>query len=220
LGLGDDCEVVVGAAVYAATVSGDGSPVKVRLVRLLEGPEAGARYRTRVGLVQALTRPTLVDLIVEKGTEAGASSFMLFPSAGSPPGGSRRDAAAPGADRLSRWRRIALEAAKQSKQTAVPSVEPAGSLEDALNRLGGRETTSLVLQPSASLGLFERLSTQQVKSGPVALWVGPESGWTEAETRLLAASGAEAVRLGQSVLRSETAGPVAVAIARLALGDW
>jgi len=54
----------------------------------------------------------------------------------------------------------------------------------------------------------------------VALWIGPESGWTEEELEVLKVAGAEPARLGRGVLRTETAGAVAVAVARLALGDW
>ena len=54
----------------------------------------------------------------------------------------------------------------------------------------------------------------------LALWVGPEGGWTESESEQFRAAEITGVRLGRSVLRTETAGPVAVAVARLALGDW
>jgi RsmE family RNA methyltransferase len=54
----------------------------------------------------------------------------------------------------------------------------------------------------------------------LALWIGPEGGWEAAELESLTQAGAREARMGQSVLRTETAGPVAVAIARLALGDW
>jgi 16S rRNA (uracil1498-N3)-methyltransferase len=54
----------------------------------------------------------------------------------------------------------------------------------------------------------------------VALWVGPESGWSKGELERFAAAGIGAVRLGQGVLRAETAGPVAVAATRLVIGDW
>jgi 16S rRNA U1498 N3-methylase RsmE len=53
LGEGDYCEVVVGAAVYAAMVVRADDPVRVRFVKRLEGTEAGARYSREVGLVQA-----------------------------------------------------------------------------------------------------------------------------------------------------------------------
>jgi len=132
---------------------------------------------------------------------------------------------------LARRRRIVREAAKQSKQLAVPSVEVLDSIDDALSRLGA-ETISLALEPGAPDGLHEAVAAARKREdlsggareagrlARLALWVGPESGWTGEELERLSAAGAQRVRLGQSVLRAETAGPVAVAVARLALGDW
>jgi len=212
---GDTCEVVLGAAVYAATVWEAGDPIKVRLTARLDEEEAGARYRCRVGLVQALARPSLVDLVIEKGTEVGSGFFILVGADRSP-----RHSGRSAGERVGRWCRIALEAAKQSKQVEVPSVEAAESIDAALSLLEHRGALSLVLQPAAETGLYERLEPLRVACPAVALWVGPEGGWSAAESALFETRGVEPVRLGRSVLRTETAGPVAVAAARLALRDW
>ena len=220
---GDVCEVVVGAAVYAASVTGATVPVRVVLTARLEGAAAGAVYHSQVGLVQALTRPALLDEVLEKGTEVGASFFVLVPAEGStqlPP--SAR------AGRLERWRRIVLEAAKQSKHLTVPAVELADSLGGALDAMQVRGALSLLLEPFARVSLAEKLARPRAEHAgggpfgvaPVALWVGPEGGWSEAELERCAIAGVEAVRLGQGVLRAETAGPVAVALTRLVTGDW
>ncbi len=270
LAVGDGCEVVVGAAVYAALVVAAVHPVRVKLTARLEGAAAGARYRIQVGLVQALARPAALDYVVEKGTEVGAGFFLLVPASGSPKGS---DPSLGG--RLARWRRIAEEAAKQSKHVVVPEVEVAGSVVEALTRLGGASggashgapssapvaglsdvgaadrtpsaespgaALSLVLDPAAAEGLAETLArrrsevsrasesvtsqapesvaSQPVGAERVALWVGPEGGWSVAERAQFTAAGIAGVRLGRGVLRTETAGPVGVAVARLALGDW
>lgn len=217
---GDACEVVVGAAVYAASVSGAKTPVRVTIDAQLQGQAAGAVYRSQVGLAQALTRPALLDEVLEKGTEVGTSFFVLVPAAESTrlPESAREG-------RLERWRRIVVEAAKQSKQLAVPTVELAASVRTASEELAARGAHSLVLEPSAQVSLREKLEqmrTAQIPSeaAPIALWIGPESGWSEAELGEFAASGMEAVKLGQGVLRAEAAGPVAVAVTRLLIGDW
>lgn len=240
---GDACEVVVGAAVHAATVlpwaaGGGGKAVQVRLGERLEGPEAGAQYAREVAVVQALARPVAVDWSVEKSTEAGASLIVLVPAAGSArPGGGESKGKA------DRWARIAREAAKQSKQPAVPAVELVRSPAAALSLVAERGLRSVVLDPEADVTLYE-LAAQMAAAAPrpgrgpaaesggvtsgaegatwegIALWIGPESGWTEEELGALIAAGAAPARLGRGVLRTETAGPVAVAVARLALGDW
>jgi 16S rRNA (uracil1498-N3)-methyltransferase len=215
LGEGDECEVVVGAAVYAATITVLETPMRVRLTTRLEGAAAGAVYELQVGLVQALGRPAAVEHTLEKGTEVGASFFLLVQAAGSP----RRGEASHDA-RLARWRRIVREAAKQSKQVMVPPVGVMDSVDAALRHLGPGGALSIVLDPGAPTGLREMLERPGPRSARVALWVGPEGGWAKAESDQFSAAGVDTARLGRSVLRTETAGPVAVAVARLALGDW
>jgi 16S rRNA (uracil1498-N3)-methyltransferase len=235
LELGDACEVVVAdatgaapgvatdgavpqAAVYAATVSAVGDPVKVRVHERLRDDLAGATYRVQVGLVQALARPAVMDYIFEKGTEVGASFFVLVSAEGSP-----KWAAASAADRLDRWNRIVREGAKQSKQVSVPAVVFAGAVGRGLDHVAAAGALSLVLQPGASSSLESVLGDPAVRqsvTGPVALWIGPEGGWTDGEAAQFELAGTSPVRLGKSVLRTETAGPVALAVTRLLLGDW
>jgi 16S rRNA (uracil1498-N3)-methyltransferase len=217
---GDACEVVVGDAVYAASVSGAKAPVRVTVESRLQGQAAGAVYHSQVGLVQALTRPALLDEILQKGTEVGASFFVLVPAAAS-----TRLPEPARTGRLERWRRIVIEAAKQSKHLAVPEVALAASVKAALEDLIARGVHSLLLEPSAEVSLRERLEQMEATPSatgraPVALWIGPESGWSEDELRQFAAAGVEPAKLGQGVLRVETAGPVAVAATRLLMGDW
>lgn len=226
---GDDCEVVVGASVYAATIvgrgAGPGEGVTVRLGGLLTGSAAGATYRYQVGLVQAVARPSALDWSIEKSTEAGASFILLLQSGGSPQW-SGKDSRA----RLARWSRIAREAAKQSKQPAVPLIDFVPTPAAALERLGSWDVVSLLLDPEAEATVCDHLGAPATTASALdwhpsglrgaALWVGPESGWTDEERDYLLERGLVAVRLGGGVLRTETAGPVATAVTRLALGDW
>jgi 16S rRNA (uracil1498-N3)-methyltransferase len=214
---GDPCEVVVTGAAYAATVVSTTMPVTARLGARLEGPQAGGTYRMSVGLVQSLERLSLLDWVIEKGTEVGASFFLLIPHG-------EGDAERRSLARRSRWERIAREAAKQSKQVAVPPVGLYPTTGAALDWLREQQALSIVLDPRASQSLEEVLRpVAPLADGParpVALWVGPEGGWSPKERDLFAERGIESARLGRGVLRAETAGPVAVAVTRLLLGDW
>lgn len=215
---GDECEIVLGAAVYAATVSTVGDGVHVRADTRLAEDASGGAYRVRVGLVQALARPAVMDYVFEKGTEIGAGFFVLVAAAGSP-----KWAAATANDRLQRWGRIVREAAKQSKQLVVPPVIFAGPAGDALDHPEVAEARSVVLEPGAPSSLAALLGHPRGDEGQesaIALWVGPEGGWTMDEHRLFKGRGLSTARLGRGVLRTETAGPVAVAVTRLLLGDW
>jgi 16S rRNA (uracil1498-N3)-methyltransferase len=232
LRVGDRCEVVaLSGRAYEAVVAAIADSVRVTVGGELDMAEAGASYRIEVGIVQALARPSAVDLTVEKGTEVGASFFLLVQAHGSP-----RAEGKDLAGKLTRWRRIALEAAKQSKQTAVPRIEQVASVWEGLKQASEDGWASVVLEPGASAtlaeivptliggeepaGSGERLVEPRAESAKIALWIGPEGGWTPEELEAFATAGARAARLGRSVLRTETAGPVAVAVTRLALEDW
>lgn len=226
---GDVCEVVAGSEVYSASVIHSGHPVRVQLLARLEGQEAGAVYQVRVGLVQAITRPALVDQVLEKGTEVGASFFLLLPH-----GSASQTLAESSARRMERWRRIVLEAAKQSKQVWIPELTAVESVEEALQQTRALGAASLVLDPGAAVSLESRLERPLAgvaareaadgsagsPQGGLAVWVGPESGWSAAELEWFEGEGLEPVRMGRSILRTETAGPVAIALSRLVLGDW
>jgi len=215
--------VLVGArAVAEAAFEEVGERVTARLTSWVA--EASAP-RVELLLVQGLPQPRKVDEIVEKGTEVGIDSFLIVPAVGSPRVPAERVAA-----RLARWRTVAREAAKQSRQLAIPEVRTAGSLQEALALVGSEGWRSLLLTPGAGeylgsvLAGDTRTGTHGIPpAGPPvrwALWVGPEGGWSSAEVEVLTSAGCLPATLGSRVLRTETAGTVAGALARYALSDW
>lgn len=229
---GDPCEIVFPGGppqLYAARFAELGEKVRVRLEEALETPPE----RLRVLLVQALPALPSVDAIVEKGTETGVAEFLVFSAAGSP--GIPPDRLSV---RLDRWRRLAREAAKQSKQPAVPDVAAVASLEEALALVTSQGWLSLVFDPGgevpaqtalpAAVGTGSPADGEEMASGRsgtpgeparVALWIGPEGGWTAAERERLTDAGLVSVRLGHRILRAETAGPVVAALAHFLAGD-
>jgi 16S rRNA (uracil1498-N3)-methyltransferase len=212
LRIGDSCEVVLGprGSLMAAEVVLVEPAVVLRLGEILSAlPETSLR----LALVQALPDLRSVDVIVAKGTEVGVDAFVLVLAEGSP-----RIPAERLREREARWRRIALEAAKQSKQLAVPSVEVV-SLENAVGRMKAEAWVPVVLEPTATALLADVLA-ELTGCERLALWVGPEGGWSEQELSLFRDERFRGASLGRRVLRAETAGPVAGAVVRFALGDW
>ncbi|HZL06574.1 MAG TPA: RsmE family RNA methyltransferase, partial [Coriobacteriia bacterium] len=141
---GEPCDVVFsGTRVLAEAVFEEvGDRVTVRVTdRATSGPAS----RVELLLVQGLPQPRKVDEVVEKGTEVGVDAFLITLAAGSPrvPLG-RLDA------RAARWRSVAAEAAKQSKQLAIPEIRTAVSVEAALDSARSEGWQSVVLTPSAT----------------------------------------------------------------------
>ena len=166
----------------------------------------------RLVLVQALAKGDRDELAVQAATELGVDAIVPWQAARSV---SRWDAKADKG--LARWRTIVREAAKQAHRAWIPEVEGVARLADLVRRAA--DARVLVLEPSAE----ERLTV--VASGSpdardVVLVVGPEGGIAREELDALSAAGAEIVRLGDTVLRTSTAGAAAISVLSGALGRW
>ena len=151
----------------------------------------------------ALVRANRIEWAIEKCAEAGADEFRPIVSDHA----ARGDSASPA--RLERWRRIAVEAAEQSGRVFVPVVEAPLSFAEAIRRHRG----TLVLADGTGEPL-ERLRPLLPAAGRVAVAVGPEGGWSDAERAVARAAGALFLRLGPHILRTETAAVVATAVLR------
>ena len=111
------------------------------------------------------------------------------------------------------WQGVAIAACEQSGRTRVPKVLPVADLRDWLNT-GPAEVLRLVLSPAAAPVALKRQANQ-----PVVLLVGPEGGLSEVELKLADLAGFAALSLGSRVLRTETAGVVALSILQSKFGD-
>ncbi|HUS25266.1 MAG TPA: 16S rRNA (uracil(1498)-N(3))-methyltransferase [Candidatus Binatia bacterium] len=112
------------------------------------------------------------------------------------------------------WQSIAVAAAEQSGRTRVPSVAPVTDLRDWLNA-APVDTLRLVLAPEADAPA----GTLRQGGQRVALVVGPEGGFSDLELRLADLAGCVALSLGPRILRTETAGVVAMSLVQALWGD-
>ena len=161
----------------------------------------------RLTLVQALAKGDRGELAVELATEVGVDAVLPWSAARCVVrwDGDR------GSKALERWRSTAREAAKQARRAWFPEVgEPVTTAQVAA--LPG---TVLVLHEAASVPL-----TSVDLTGDLVLVVGPEGGLTDEELQVLSAAGATAVRLGETVLRTSTAGAAALAVVSSRTGRW
>ncbi|MCU1224901.1 MAG: rRNA ((1498)-N(3))-methyltransferase [Edaphobacter sp.] len=120
--------------------------------------------------------------------------------------------------RVERWRRIALEASKQSRRTTIPEIASPIQLKPALEREEEREQspTRILLSETEqattiTAALAAALAASQTTD--IALAIGPEGGWTSEEMTLFTTHNWQPVTLGPRILRAETAAIAAIAIA-------
>ena len=114
------------------------------------------------------------------------------------------------AKRVERWRRIALEAAQQSRRSDVPAIDDPISLKLALEAVSSPQKI-LLAETEEENSLAASLTAH--KGADTALAIGPEGGWTQDEMALFTAQNWHFVTLGPRILRAETAAIAALAIA-------
>ncbi len=162
----------------------------------------------------AFSKGERMDYTVQKCVELGASEIVIFPSA--------RCIAVPdglaAAKKLSRWQRIAEEAAKQSGRGRIPTVTAAQSFDKAVADAAKAELSLFLYEDEKKLGLKAAIeSSGEPKS--VSIMTGPEGGFEPSEAEKAAAAGMKTVTLGARILRCETAPGAALAAVMYALGE-
>jgi 16S rRNA (uracil1498-N3)-methyltransferase len=160
-------------------------------------------------LVQALAKGDRDELAVQAATELGVQQVIPWQAERSI---SRWDSVK-AAKGQARWQTICDEAAKQSLRAWHPRVLELATTGDLTARFAEFDRV-FVLDPTAQVGL----AAQPVAKGKIAIIVGPEGGIDETELLRFEAAGAVRVRLGASILRTSTAGIVALSILQTSLG--
>jgi 16S rRNA (uracil1498-N3)-methyltransferase len=217
--LGRVLRAVVGDLVQAVDPHGELLSVRLTVIapRRAEGLVVDrARLETesplRLTLAQAVPKGDRMEGIVRMTTELGVSCVIplltergvvrLEPDRWGP--------------RLARWQRVAREAAQQSGRATVPEITSPRALSD-WHPDPARDGLLICFWEEEPRGLMGRLPAGPCSAATVI--VGPEGGLTAEEVRGLAEAGALVAGLGPRVLRTETAGAVAVALLQARYGD-
>ncbi len=157
-----------------------------------------------ITLFQALPKFDKMDLIVQKTTEIGVNEIAPMICQRSIPKSIIQQ------KRMTRWQRIANEAARQCKRPHLGHVLAPQGLEECLRGVNHFDLLILLWEGEKRRGLKEILRNHgEAKS--VGLFVGPEGGFTDEEVELALQNGCLPATLGDNILRTETAAIVAVA---------
>jgi 16S rRNA (uracil1498-N3)-methyltransferase len=160
-----------------------------------------------------------MEWAIEKATELGVARITPILARRT-----EKHLALASAKRVERWRRIALEASKQSRRTSIPEIADPIPLKQALEQelsptrilLSETEqaiTITAALESSINTGCPTSGLSDVGSSTTHALAIGPEGGWTPEEMTLFAQHNWQPVTLGPRILRAETATIAAIAIA-------
>ena len=169
-----------------------------RLAEIRVGPLGVASQlpKRKVTVIQGLAKGSKVDAIVRDATELGVTRIVIVVAERSV----KREVSNA---QSSRWRRIAIEAARQCGRGDVPRIVVGGSLIDVLPGVVPEGGVALCLHPRAERSVSEGLS-QLSPDASMTMLIGPEGGLVDRELDVAVANGFVLAKLGGFVLRAET----------------
>lgn len=207
---GMEADVVAGGRVFhaeiaAVSLEGEHSEVRFNLIA-----EAEAEPALPVTLVLSIYKFDCMEWAIEKATELGVAAIA-------PVIARRTDKhlAQAAGKRAERWRRIAHEAAQQSRRSDVPLIDAPAPLGERIRAESSAHRIVLAEQERATTlrSLVEEAVEASGEEMPaLEIAIGPEGGWAPEEESLFDANGWRAATLGPRILRAETAALAALAV--------
>jgi len=192
------------------TIGNKNTETILKLIHKVEParPESPLSLTLCVGLLKG----EKFDLVVQKATELGVTKIIPVIT-------KRADIKIKTADdavkKITRWRRLALEAAKQSGRAFVPIVEPPQKFSFVIENLAHEEEARLFFSERDGENLSSSLKNVLIATA----FVGAEGGWEDAEIEEARNADWQIVTLGGRILRAETAAITVVTLLQHALGD-
>jgi 16S rRNA (uracil1498-N3)-methyltransferase len=209
---GVEADVVAGGRVFHAVVASisDGGPGGGAEVRFNLVAEVEADPAMPITLVMSIFKFDHMEWAIEKATELGVAAVAPVIARRT-----EKHLALAAMRRVERWRRIAHEAAQQSRRSDVPAIHDPGKLSDRVKAASNLKRIVLAEQERSTTlrdALAEAVAAAGTEMPDLELAIGPEGGWAPEEEALFDANGWQAVSLGPRILRAETAAIAALAV--------
>jgi 16S rRNA (uracil1498-N3)-methyltransferase len=197
------------------------------IVDILEKFTCHTESPVNITLMQGLLKGQKMDMVIQKTTELGVKEIMPVITERSQAKETRK---------VSRWRKIAEEASRQSGRSIIPLVHEPKEFDQFLSsgqleRNGERETrrhgemNGFIFWEEGGLPLKEailKVSSSPIHrfpDSPIQVLIGPEGGFTKKEVTFAEGKGFIVTSLGKRILRAETAAISAIALVQFLLGD-
>lgn len=152
-------------------------------------------------IATAVPKGKRFDLLIQKATELGADKIIPLIT--------KRTVVKPRETKIERLKKIAIEAAKQSKQNKIPEITEPVTVDKLVEMTPDYEL-KLIAQPNADRTIKEVM--QDRKPQKIICLIGPEGGFTNEEIALAEKNNFISVRLCKEILRTETAGIAVLAM--------
>jgi 16S rRNA (uracil1498-N3)-methyltransferase len=202
-----EADVVAGGFVFHAEIAAV-SPEEIRFNLLAE---LEADPALPITLVVSIFKFDHMEWGIEKATELGVTTIAPVIARRT-----EKHLAQAAAKRVERWRRIAHEAAKQSRRSDVPEILDPQLLAERVKAVGDGVTRIVLAEQERGVTLRsvleEAMAAENNEMPKLELAFGPEGGWAPEEEALFDANGWRAASLGPRILRAETAAIAALAV--------
>ncbi len=185
-------------------------------VTLVEKVALNNESSLKIHLFQGLPKAAKMDLIAQKCTELGVNEITPIITERVVVKGNESSEF----KKVDRWNRIALEACKQSKRSIIPTINQPIDFNELMEELKNFDLIIVPYENQENLGIkYVKSQVLDKNIETAAIIIGPEGGFEEKEIEALKDMGAFIVTLGPRILRTETAGFVALSLIMYELGD-
>lgn len=164
--------------------------------------EDGVELPSKVYLYQGLPKADKMELIIQKAVELGV--YEIIPVA------TKRAVVKldekKSKSKITRWQAISEAAAKQSKRAIIPNVADVLSFKEALKECQKAKVKVIPYELAEGMDKTKEIISDLKPGQDVAIFIGPEGGFDDAEIEAAIEAGVIPVTLGKRILRTETAG--------------
>lgn len=170
--------------------------------------ESGLELSSKIYLFQGLPKSDKMELIIQKAVELGA--WEVIPVATSRAVVKLDEKKA--AKKVVRWQQIAESAAKQSKRMRIPQIHSVCSFREALQYAQSCDVKLIPYELAEGMAATKKIISQIAPGQSVAVFIGPEGGFSEEEIAQATEQHVQPMTLGKRILRTETAGLAVLSI--------
>lgn len=164
--------------------------------------EEGLELPSKVYLFQGLPKADKMELVIQKAVELGVYEVI--------PVSCRRAVVKLDAkkekSKITRWQGIAEAAAKQSKRGIIPEIKNVMTMKEAVAYSQKCRVRMIPYELAEDMKETKRIIDGLKPGEDIAVFIGPEGGFEEAEIKEAMESGIIPITLGKRILRTETAG--------------
>lgn len=164
--------------------------------------EEGLELPSKVYLFQGLPKADKMELVIQKAVELGVYEVI--------PVSCRRTVVKLDAkkekSKITRWQGIAEAAAKQSKRGMIPEIKNVMTMKEAVAYSRKCQVRMIPYELAEDMQETKRIIDGLKPGEDIAVFIGPEGGFEEAEIKEAMESGIIPITLGKRILRTETAG--------------